>query len=141
MILEIGTLAATVVGYIIGGVKNSKGAEKASEEVSVAIWKWIRPIFLKKDEDLVEEIETNPDDKNMHTEIQNKIERLAKKDPEFAQELEQWLKKTPKGSELITEKIKGKQGVTMKAKMKNSNAKIVDIESEEGKVDFDIDLS
>lgn len=141
MILEIGTLASTAIGYIIGGIKKSKGLAKAVDEISVAIWEWIKPIFLEDDEDLVKEVEENPDDKNLQIELQNKIKRLAKKDPGFANQLEELLKKTPKGSELIAEKMKAKQGVSFNAKMTDSNAKLSDFDAGEGKIDIDIDLS
>ena len=140
MILEIGTLAATAVGYIIGGIKNSKGLKEASDDISTEIWKWIKPIFIKEGkEKTVEKIEKNPDKYKSSIEIA--IEEIAEKDKKFADELEKWLKKTPKGSKLIAERIKGKDGVEFKAKLKNSEGEIKDIESENGKVNFDIDLS
>ncbi len=140
MILEIGTLAATAVGYIIGGIKNSKGLKQASDDISTEIWKWIKPIFIKEGkEKTVEKIEKDPDKYKSSIEIA--IEEIAEKDKNFAEELEKWLKKTPKGSELITERINAKQGVDLKAKMKDSTAKLSDIKSEEGKINLDIDLS
>lgn len=60
MVLE--TLIASAAGYILKGIQESKGGKQAAEETSVAIWEWIRPIFLEDDPKTLEKIEkTDPE--------------------------------------------------------------------------------
>jgi len=138
MILEIGTLAATAIGYVIGGIKSSKGLKQATDEISVGFWEWIKPIFLKEDKDMIEELETEPDNKDLQIELQNKIKRFVNKDPEFAKQLEDWIKKTPIGSKLIAEKLYAKKDIKIKANQENSEAKFNDLKSDEGSIDIEI---
>lgn len=60
MVLE--TLIASAAGYILKGIQESKAGKQAAEETSVAIWQWIRPIFLEDDSKMLEKIEkTEPE--------------------------------------------------------------------------------
>jgi hypothetical protein len=55
MLLE--TLIASAAGYIVKGIQESKAGKTAADELSVAIWEWIRPVFLKDDPKTLEKIE------------------------------------------------------------------------------------
>jgi hypothetical protein len=84
MVLE--TLIASAAGYIIKGLKDSKGGKQAQDETSVAIWNWIRPLFLEDDPKTLEKIEkTNPDQVQPLVELA--IEKKAT-DKAFIEELE-----------------------------------------------------
>ncbi len=88
MDVAIGTLVASAAKLVVDGIKKSKIVQKASESMAEKFWKWIKP---KIDEDVAEDLETNPDDEDLKVELSNKIKRLIKKDPEFAAELKSQL--------------------------------------------------
>ena len=69
------------------------------------------------------------------------IEKKAQNDAEFSKQLYELLEKAKKGSKLHIDKLKAKGDVNAKVKMKNSKAKIQNLNSKEGKIDIDIDLS
>lgn len=78
--MEIATLATAAVTWLIANIKNSKGAEKASSEVSTAIWDWVRPIFLKDDEPL-KDLEVSPDNTDNQQEVTLKVKKYLEKNP------------------------------------------------------------
>ncbi|MDX1942520.1 MAG: hypothetical protein SFU99_18290 [Saprospiraceae bacterium] len=78
MVIE--TLVTTFLGYLVGNIKKSKGATQAGDELSTAIWKWVRPIFLKDDEPL-KDLQANPDAETNQKEVAVKIEKHLAKNP------------------------------------------------------------
>ena len=133
-----GTMIAAAAGYIVSAITTSKGGKQAKDEISIEIWNWVKPLFIETDKDFVKELEQNPKDEELQTELKGKIKRLAKNKSDFDKKLAELVKK---GSELQTERIKAKGNIEFEAKMKNSKAEVKDIESENGSVNFDIDLS
>ncbi|MDX1940178.1 MAG: hypothetical protein SFU99_06470 [Saprospiraceae bacterium] len=85
MVIE--TLVTTFLGYLVGNIKKSKGAEQAGDELSTALWKWIRPIFLK-DEEPLKALQANPDDTANQKEVAVKIEQHLNKNPEALSQFE-----------------------------------------------------
>jgi len=81
------TLIASAVGYLVSNIKSSKTGKQAGEEMSCAIWDWVRPIFLKDDEPLTD-LQSNPDDSDNQTEVGLKIKKHLKKHPDAQRELE-----------------------------------------------------
>lgn len=42
-------ITSSIISAAIGAISNSEGAKKAGKELSVAVWDFIRPLFLKDD--------------------------------------------------------------------------------------------
>lgn len=82
-------LIGTFLGYLISNIKKSKGAQQAGGELSEAIWKWVRPIFLKEDKEseTLQDLKANPDDKDNQEMAASEIKRYLKKKPEEEQTL------------------------------------------------------
>ncbi|MCG8332313.1 MAG: hypothetical protein MI974_31795 [Chitinophagales bacterium] len=97
------SLAVAAIGYIISSVKSSKGGKAASDEMSNAIWNWIKPIFIKEDKELINQFEKNPEDKDMQTEMKLRIKRKAKNDSEFASQLSTLIERAQDAGETPTE--------------------------------------
>lgn len=93
------TLALAAVGYMISSIKNSKGGKTASNELSTAIWNWIKPIFIQEDKELVNQFEENPEDEDTQSEMKLKVKRKAKNDSEFASHLATLVKKAQDAGE------------------------------------------
>lgn len=85
------TLIASAVGYLVSSIKSSKAGKEAGEEMSSAIWQWIRPVFLKDDEPLTD-LQSNPDDQDNQTEVGLKIKKHLKKNPDAQPALEAIIK-------------------------------------------------
>ena len=76
-------LASLAGGYILKALANSEGAKTAGKEFSLAIWNWLRPIFLKEEPELVEEVEQNPSAPEVEARLSSAIAQKAAADPEF----------------------------------------------------------
>lgn len=78
-------LIGTFLGYLISNIKKSKGAQKAGDELSTAIWDWVHPIFLK-DEKPLKDLQDNPDAEGNQKEVAIKVkEHLANHPAEVSQ--------------------------------------------------------
>ena len=134
-----GSMIAAAAGYVVNEIKKSKGAQQASDELSTAIWEWMRPLFLKDDETLTQKIEEDPDKYQGALELA--IEKKAQNDTEFSKQLYELLEKAKKGSKLRIDGLEAKGDVDVDAKMKDSKATIQNLKSKKGKIDINIDLS
>lgn len=90
MVLE--TLAATTIGYLISNIQKSKGGQQAADELSTALWEWVRPIFLK-DEEPIKDLKENPEDQDNQHLVALKIKQHLKKNPEDQVSLKNLLEK------------------------------------------------
>lgn len=93
-------MAMAALGYILKAVKSSKGGQEASNEISTAIWEWVRPIFLKEDEDLVSELEKNPEDQDIQEELKLRLKRKAKNDHDFGSKLANMISQAQSNGEI-----------------------------------------
>ena len=134
-----GSMIAAAAGYVVNEIKKSKGAQQASDELSTAIWEWMRPLFLKDDETLTQKIEEDPDKYQGALELA--IEKKAQNDTEFSKQLYELLEKAKKGSKLHIDGLEAKGDVDVDARMKDSKATIQNLKSKKGKIDINIDLS
>lgn len=89
--MDVATLSAAAVTYLISTLKKSKGFEKASEELSTAIWDWVRPIFLK-DEEPLKDFENEPEIELNQKEIEVKIQKHISQNEPAKLELEEIIK-------------------------------------------------
>ena len=87
MAIEPITLAAAAAGYILKALSKTEGAKTASKELSTAIWEWMRPIFLKEQPELVEEVEQKPPTTETEKRLTQAIEQKAASDPQFLAQL------------------------------------------------------
>jgi len=87
------TVLASIMGYLIAGVKNNETLSNANKEISEAIWNWVRPLFLK-DEDPIIDFSADPDDKDNQKEVEIKIKKHLKKNPNDINYISDILKKT-----------------------------------------------
>lgn len=83
--LLTGTMIAAAAGYIINEIKNSKGLKQAKDELSTAIWEWVRPVFLEDDEKLVKDIESDPE--KLRPVLEYHLKRKAEEDSGFDEKL------------------------------------------------------
>jgi len=90
MILE--KLASSALGYLVTAILKSKGGQQAADETSVALWDWVSPIFLKDDE-AIEDLKKEPNDKDNQQEVALKIKKHLKKNPESENGLKALLEK------------------------------------------------
>lgn len=74
------TLVASAIGYLVSSIKKSKGGKQAGEEMSTAIWKWVRPLFLKDDAPLTD-LQSDPDNQDNQMEVGLKIKKHLSKNP------------------------------------------------------------
>ena len=106
MVLE--TLIGSTVGYLVSSIKKSKGGKQAAEEISVAVWEWIRPLFLKDEEEdeAITDLKESPDDEDNQQAVAIKIKKHLKKNPDAQTELQDILKELQeKGEEPAQIKI------------------------------------
>lgn len=96
--MPISTLIPAALGYLVSAIKKSKGGQEASDELSSAIWEWVRPIFLKDDEPL-EDLKKDPDNPVNQQDVGTKIQKHLDKNPEAQTSLEALLEKLEKGGE------------------------------------------
>lgn len=88
--MDLITMATAAVGYLVSEIKNSKGGKTALDEMSSAIWQWVRPLFLKDDapiQDLVKE----PDLKLNQEEVALKIRKHLTNNPQEVEALAKML--------------------------------------------------
>jgi hypothetical protein len=95
-------LSLAALGYVIKSIKNSKGGKQATDDLSSAIWNWIRPVFVIDDKEIVADFEDDPDDQDIQTEFQLKLKRKIKKEPDFAEKLSQLVEQAQSVSGNIT---------------------------------------
>ena len=85
----------SLLGYFINIIKGSKGMANASDEMSLAIWNWMRPIFLKDDieskplVDLKADPENDLNIQSAMIEIQKYLRENPNKESELINLLEQ----------------------------------------------------
>jgi len=79
--MEVVTLAAAAVTYLVASIKKSKGFEKASEEMSLGLWNWVRPLFIKDDTPLID-LKDDPDNDTNQKEVELKITKYIQKNEE-----------------------------------------------------------
>lgn len=89
---------STTLGYLVSAIKKSKGGQQASDELSTAIWEWVRPIFLKDDEPL-EDLKKDPDNPINQQDVGTKIQKYLAKNPDAQASLEALLEKLKKAGE------------------------------------------
>lgn len=70
---------------------NSKGGQQAQDELTSGIWNWIKPLFIKEDEEFVKELEAKPDNSDLIKELELKLKRKAAKDEELAGKLQDFV--------------------------------------------------
>lgn len=87
MVLE--KLSASAVGFLANSLKNSKGGTQAADEMTVAIWEWIRPIFLKEVEGdaALEMLKAQPEDSEARASVQQTLVQYLQQHPQRASEL------------------------------------------------------
>ena len=92
MVIE--TMVGAALGYLVKSIKESKGAEKAADEMSTAVWEWIRPIFLTddKEDEALTDLKNEPDDADNQKMVEAMMKKYLKKNPEKAAALEAALK-------------------------------------------------
>lgn len=79
--MDFTILATAAVSRLVDIIKESKGGKKASEDLSSAIWDWIRPIFLK-DETPINELSENPDNQDNFDEVKIKVKKHLENNPD-----------------------------------------------------------
>ena len=89
MVIE--TLLATATGFILKGLKDAKGIENAKNDLSIAFWNWIKPIFIETDEIVTNKIESTTDD-SLKLLIEIMLDK-KRTDNNFISELEKWVEK------------------------------------------------
>lgn len=94
----IQALTSGALGYLVSAIKKSKGGQQAGDELSTAIWEWIRPIFLKDDEPL-EDLKKEPDSSTNQHDVGIKIQKYLEKNPDALSPLKDLLDKLEKGGE------------------------------------------
>ena len=138
-------MIVSVISYLAKKLKDNKSVNDFFNDFTDATVKWLRPLFLKEDnnyEKIIEDLMKKPDSAVKKQQVEIAIASHLDDHPEDEQNLKEMYEKTKNtGSELAVKKVKGKKGVEFKAKMKNSRGNIEEIESEEGKTKIDIDLS
>jgi len=85
----------TIIGAAAGAVANTEGAKKVKKELSVAVWDYIRPIFLKDDPEegkkQLAQVEAAPDSAESQELIKSKLTEHLADNPESAKQLQQIL--------------------------------------------------
>lgn len=107
MVLE--TLIGSAVGYLVSSIKKSKGGTQATDEMSTAIWDWIRPLFLKeeKEDEALTDLKADPDDPDNQDAVAIAIKKHLKKNSDAQIGLEAIIKQLrDKGEEPAPVNIK-----------------------------------
>ncbi len=91
------TMIAATAGYIVNAITTSKGAKQAKNEISLEIWNWIKPIFIKEDEKFIEDLVKDPE--KMKPVLEYQIKRKTENDIDFSKQLLEYIKKTQANSE------------------------------------------
>lgn len=80
-----------LAGTLIGSLSKTEGAKQASKEMSVAIWEWIRPLFLKEvdeeQKEVVATFEAEPDKKENQEKVKALLVEYLKQHAKEANEL------------------------------------------------------
>lgn len=106
MSLITATIAAAA-SYIINEIKNSKGGKKASDEMSIAIWDWVKPVFLKEGkEKLVDKLENDKNEEEYLKTIELALEEIVESNESFKNRLEKEIKEIAKSDSGIGVKIR-----------------------------------
>jgi hypothetical protein len=90
--MDIITLATAAVGYLISEIKGSKGVKLAGDEMSSAIWQWVRPLFLK-DDTPIQDLIKDPESKLNQEEVALKIKKYLTSNPQEVETLTKMLEK------------------------------------------------
>lgn len=117
--MDITALSNMAVTYLIDKIKEKKGAKSASDEISTAIWTWIRPIFLK-DESPVEDLKNDPNSALNQQEVLLKINKYLTKNSDEIEKLKAILgtstetgKEDGNNIDLSNAKLKAKGKITI----------------------------
>lgn len=87
MVLE--TAIGLALGYIVKAIKSTKGAQTATDEMSTAVWDWVRPIFLVEDKETktIQDLKALPDDKLNQQAAEMEIRKYLRDHPEKESDL------------------------------------------------------
>jgi hypothetical protein len=97
---------STIVGSIITSLMASKGGETAKREFSEALWQWVRPVFLKDDEEqaelagvpsLANRLEADPSNEEAQRQLAEEISRKTR----YKQDLQKALEAKIEESRLV----------------------------------------
>lgn len=134
------------VGYLAKKLKETKSVNDFFNDFTDATVSWIRPLFLKEEnqyEKVIEDLMKKPDSPIKQQQVETAIASHLEDHPADERHLkamyEQIMEK--KGSDLHVKDIAGKTGVEFKAKMKDSTGSFKGVKSEEGNIKIDIKLS
>ena len=138
-------MIGTVAGYLVKTLKDNKSVKDFFNDFTAGTVKWIRPLFLKDEnqyEKIIEDLIKNPDSPAKKQIVESTIASHLEDNPTDEQQLKEMYEKIKaKGSVLTVKNLDGKKGVEVKAKMKDSKGTIEDVKSDEGNVNVDLDLS
>lgn len=93
-------MIGTVVGYLAKKFKENKAVKDFFNDFTEATVNWIRPLFLKEDDqpkELIEDLKTDPDDKLNTDAVENAIAKALKKEPNLEQHLKAMYEAIKKG--------------------------------------------
>lgn len=120
-------LLSTAAGYISAAFTENKKAKSLKDDFLGAFIDWIRPIFLKSDPKLAEDLEAQPEVEKTQNRLEIRLEDLLKDDT-FRKELEVWMNKP--GGERLKEK-----NILVADKLSGANLNVGD--NQLGSNDFD----
>lgn len=95
------TAILTLLGYLGGHISNSKGTSNAKNELSTAIWEWIRPLFLK-DDSAVKDFKEEPQDEDNIDELKVKLKKKIKGHSDLEKELHAFVEKITRDESGLT---------------------------------------
>ncbi len=84
-------MIGTVVGYLAKKFKENKSVKDFFKDFTDATVAWIRPLFLKENEEekeIIEDLKAEPDDKLNTDAVENALAKALKKEPALAQQLQ-----------------------------------------------------
>ena len=113
--MDIISISTSIIGFLASQIIKGKGFKKATDEVSLKIWEWIRPIFIK-DKTPLDEFEKNPKDKLNRNELDIKIQKYLRDNPSCSKEILELLSKANTKTSNVyinNSKIKSKGDVTI----------------------------
>ncbi len=138
-------MIGTVTGYLVKTLKENKSVKDFFNDFTAGTVKWIRPLFLRDEnqyEKIIEDLIKNPNSPIKQQQVETAIASHLEDNPADEQQLQEMYEKIKsKGSKLTVKNLAGKKGVEVKAKMKDSKGTIEDVKSDEGNVNVDLDLS
>lgn len=89
--MDILTLSKKAVEILVGSIIKSKGTRQASDEMSTAIWDWLKPIFLK-DDSPISDLKENPENRINQQDVVIKIQKYINSNKDEFERLQSIIK-------------------------------------------------